>query len=513
LTPPPIAQLTTTQDQQAAIAAITTLAQAPTPEALLITADRGRGKSAALGLAARALSNLPLRLTGPSRAAVERVIAHAGPAAPEFIAPEQVMPEPGLLMIDEAAALPLGLLAQRVRDNPRCVLTGTVHGYEGSGHGLTLRLAQKLEETGCRLQRMHLTEPIRWPLNDPLEALTDRVLLLSAAPQPISAPMPSAGVVIESITAETLARAETDLHDAFGLLVAGHYQTRPRDCRQLLDDPAMRIVVARADRQIIGIAAARPEGGLDAELTAAIYRGTRRPAGHLIAQSLTFHAGLPHAAMLPGLRIQRIAVHPDWQRRGVGQALVDRLATAAGEAGGHWLGASFAASPALIDFWRSSRLEVARVGNRRDPRSASHAVIMLRGLSAAGAHLLTQARQRVAVHLPDQCRHALADLPSPLIERLFTDLPAHPPTQSIDQADLSAFAYHHRSLLDSYGALARRAQDADNGRSPSDDALLATAIRAPQDSAALASAAGMTGRREALARLRAIAQQLLETDP
>ncbi|MDR9413015.1 MAG: GNAT family N-acetyltransferase [Spiribacter sp.] len=513
LPPPSTAQPVTTHDQQTAIAAITALAEAPLPATLLITADRGRGKSAALGLAAQALCDPRVRLTGPSRAAVERVIAHAGSAAPRFTAPERVTADDGLLMVDEAAALPLGLLAQRVRENPRCVLTGTVHGYEGSGHGLTLRLARILEDAGCPLQRLHLTEPIRWPLNDPLEALTDRILLLSAEPQPTDSRTARATVTVEPMAAEALAGNETDLHDAFGLLVAGHYQTRPRDCRQLLDDPAMQIIIARAGRQIIGIAAARPEGGLDAALAEAVYLGKRRPAGHLIAQSLTFHAGIREAARQSGLRIQRIAVHPDWQRQRVGQALVDALANTASESGCDWLGTSFAASPALIDFWRACRLDVARVGNRRDPRSASHAVIMLRALSAAGTSLMTQARQRVAVHLPDQRQHALCDLPTPLVERLSRHLPPHPPTESVDQADLRAFAYGHRALLDSHGALARRAQGVDNGRSPLDDALLATAIRAPQDSAALASAAGVTGRREALARLRCIAQQLLESDP
>lgn len=519
LTPPIHAALETppedcvpTADQQAVIDAIATLARASAPGVLFITADRGRGKSAALGLATRLLPNVPVRLTGPSRAAVARVRAHAGvAAAPSFLAPEAVSPDPSLLLIDEAAALPLGRLARLVADNPRCVLTGTVHGYEGSGRGLILRLARTLRATARAVQQQHLSEPVRWPADDPLEQLTDRILLLSAEPARSDSAPTQASVTLESVEPAALARHEADLRAAFGLLVAGHYQTRPRDLRQILDDPALQLILARAGQQIVGIAAARAEGGLDPDLTRAIHTGTRRPAGHLIAQSLTFHAGVECAATQRGLRVQRIAVHPDWQRRGIGQKLVNRLTQTTRDGGLDWLGTSFGGTAELVDFWRACGLEPVRVGNRRDPRSASHAVIMLRALSPAGTALMSMARQRLAVHLPNQLTHALADLPTALVERLSADLPT-PPTEAIDQADLAAFAHGYRSLLDTHGALARRARGVDNGWDPSDWALLDTAIRAPLDTAALTATAGASGHREALKRLRRVAQQLLESD-
>ena len=505
------ATATPNAEQKKVIAAIQALARSPRPAPLLVTADRGRGKSAALGMAMAALKGQALRLTAPSRRAAATALAHAGAAAAPFLPPESVAASDDLLLIDEAAALPLGLVVRLVRDNPRCVLTGTVHGYEGSGHGLTLRLAQALRADGRPLHRLRLTRPVRWSSHDPLESFIDRLLLLRAEPVTTLAP-DAPPCRIQREPPARLARHETDLEATFGLLVGGHYQTRPRDLRQLLDDPAMHIWTAREADRVIGVLAAREEGGLKPALSKAIHRGRRRPAGHLIAQSLTFHAGIAQAATYRGLRIQRLAVHPARRRRGIGQRLVAAARAHAWHAGLDWLGTSFAGTPALLDFWHRCQLQVVRAGNRLDPRSAGHAVIMLEALNPSGEHLLAEARTRLAVHLPDQLTQALRDTSSALQQRLVHALPVPDAASvaAIDRADLHAFAYGHRALLDSHGALARSAAALDNGRSTRERALLKRAIQHPMDSAGLVAAAGVDGRRAALEMLRDIAQQLPE---
>ena len=496
---------TPTADQQRAMRAVTRLAGRADGGTVLITADRGRGKSAALGLALRALPDgRDARLTAPSRAAAATALSRAGDAAPRFVAPEDITPADSLLLIDEAAALPLPLIIREVRRNPRCVLTGTVHGYEGSGRGLILRLAEALSDRP--LEHLALHEPVRWAANDPLEALIDRVLLLSAEPR---APAPAGPVTVMPIDAADLAADEADLRDAFGLLVASHYQTRPRDLRQLLDDPAIRLSVARRQGRIIGILAARLEGGMDADLCHDIHHGRRRPAGHLIAQSLTFHAGVATAAGLRGRRIQRIAVHGDCRRQGIGQRLVAAARADARAAGDDWLGTSFGITPGLMDFWMACGMQPVRVGNHRDARSGTVSGILLEGLSAAGSRLCEAARQRLAVHLPDQLNHRLRDLSAPLRERLRTEPPDEHRRQAIDREDLHAFARGHRPLLDTHAALTRWAASNPTaaGHAPRDRALLTAAIETPEDTAALARAGGVSGRRAALARLRQLIAQ------
>ena len=494
-----------TTDQRRIIRAITTLAERPGGGTLLVTADRGRGKSAALGMALQALEpHRPARLTAPSRAAAATAISRAGDAAPRFIAPEDVTPDDSLLLIDEAAALPLPLIVRQVNDNPRCVLTGTVHGYEGSGRGLILRLAEALSQRPLEHLIMH--QPVRWAADDPLEALIDRLLLLSAEPD---GPAPAGPVTVTAISAADLAADESDLRDAFGLLVAGHYQTRPRDLRQLLDDPAIRLYTARNQGRIVGILAARIEGGLDADLCHEIHRGRRRPAGHLIAQSLTFHAGVAGAARHHGRRIQRIAVRGDCRRQGIGRRLIAAARQDAQVAGEDWLGTSFGMTAGLLDFWMACGLTPVRVGNHQDARSGTFSVILLQGLNAVGRQLCREAGLRLAVHLPDQLNHSLRDLSSELRKRLWRDPPDESARRRIDTADLRAFALGHRPLLDTHGALCRWAASSAAGavRSAHDRALLTAAVETPQQAGALARAGGVAGRRAAIARLRQLIAQ------
>lgn len=499
-----------TGEQAAAVAAILAVAVTASPAPLLMTADRGRGKSAALGIAARRLTARGQRVTvtAPAFRAAATVFRHAGRRAAAFQAPEAEPPAEGLLLIDEAAALPLPRLRALLAQQPRAVLATTVHGYEGSGHGVALRLGRELQAQYPGARAHHLTAPVRWADGDPLEALVSEALLLDAEPA-AEPPEGAAAPALEAVTGAALAAREPDLRAAFGLLVAGHYQTRPRDLRLLLDDPEMRLWLAREHGRVTGVLAARPEGGFAPGLAREIWLGRRRPRGHLLAQSLACHAGVRDAARRRGLRILRVAVHPGRRRHGVGRALLRVAADHARGQGLDWLGASFGATPGLLDFWTAAGLEPVRVGNRRDAASGAHAVMVLSPLSPAGERLFTAARQRLARHFPDQRRHALAGMTSALARRITDRLPPAAPALT-DPDDLAAFAHGRRSLLDSHAALAAAAPGWRAGLVPADAALLDAALERPTDPARAAAASGLPGQRTALRRLRALVAERLD---
>lgn len=398
--------------------------------ALVLTADRGRGKSAALGLAAGQLISLGNRvlLTAPARVAADSVFKHAE-LAPHFYAPDdllQRLPAADVLMVDEAAAIPLNLLLKLVKAYPRVVFATTLHGYEGSGRGFVLRFQQALSELIPDWQSLRLEQPIRWLQNDPVEALIDCLLLLDAEAEAIQFD-PKLPMQYRQLEQEALSENEDLLQQVFGLLVTAHYQTRPSDLQQILDAPNLSIHVLQQEQQILAVALLSREGGFDAELSRAIYVGKRRPQGHLVPQTLTFHAQVAGAAELVCERIMRIAVHPSLQGQGLGCKLVQHLVDYASLQAADYLAVSYALSPELLRFWQQSGFVLARVGYRKDTASASRSAVQIRALNTAGKMLV----ERILMHSPvdpacisrDEHNHAESNsIPRKDCEVVITDI-------------------------------------------------------------------------------------------
>lgn len=71
-----------------------------------------------------------------------------------------------LLIIDEAAALPLPLVRKLIGEYS-VLLSSTKHGYEGTGRALSLKLLRNLSYRN--LQKLKMSEPIRYARDDPIE--------------------------------------------------------------------------------------------------------------------------------------------------------------------------------------------------------------------------------------------------------------------------------------------------------------------------------------------------------
>ena len=344
---------------------------------LILLADRGRGKSAALGLAASRLieQGKTVLLTAPAKAAVAQVYKHAT-VAPRFIAPDelvQTLPPADVLLVDEAAALPVPLLLKLAAYYRLVVFATTLHGYEGSGRGFSLRFQTELAKQST-FKLMRLSQPMRWAANDPLEAFINQACLLATDSPDISA-LDALQPTYCQLSRNELVQDEALLQQVFALLVNAHYQTRPSDLRQLLDAPNITLHVLSQQNVLLAVLVLSREGSLEPELSEQIYHGKRRPHGHPIPQSLTFHARLQGAAELSCERIMRIAVLPSLQNKGLGQILLKHVIHYANQQLTDYMGVSYAMSSALIRFWENVGFQLARIGHRLDTASGSRSAM------------------------------------------------------------------------------------------------------------------------------------------
>ncbi|KAJ6740712.1 RNA CYTIDINE ACETYLTRANSFERASE 2 [Salix purpurea] len=166
-----------------------------------------------------------------------------------------------LLVIDEAAAIPLPVVRSLL--GPYLVfLSSTVNGYEGTGRSLSLKLLQQLEEqsqissknlegslSGRLFRKIELSESIRYASHDPIESWLNSLLCLdvvSSIPSISRLPLPSE-CDLYYVNRDTLFSYHKDselfLQRMMALYVASHYKNSPNDLQLMADAPAHHLFV------------------------------------------------------------------------------------------------------------------------------------------------------------------------------------------------------------------------------------------------------------------------------
>ncbi|TDO07648.1 MULTISPECIES: tRNA(Met) cytidine acetyltransferase TmcA [Halomonas] len=524
-----------TRDQAEAVARLTRLRRR---RPLVLTADRGRGKTAALGIAcARLLAagETDILVTAPRPSAVAGLFERLAALCPKgqrhdnaFVAPGgrvRFLPPdaltqlaergevggPGrLLLVDEAAAIPAPLLGRWLDAFPRIAFATTLHGYEGSGRGFALRFRERLARQTPDWRECHLAEPVRWAAGDPLEALIARLLLLDAEP----AVCPQAGQVpvLRRLDREALAHDEPRLRALFGLLVQAHYRTTPADLRRLLDGPTITLSVLEAGRVVHGVVVSGDEGGFPAGLAEQVARGERRPRGHLLAQSLAAHAGEREALTACLRRILRIAVPAERRRHGMGRRLLEGEIRRAHCDGIDLLGVSFGAEPGLQAFWQAAGFRAVRLGLTRETATGEHALMVVRPIGPAGAGLTERLQARFQRQLPGLLAFELAELAPAVVVALLAEGPAAP-LDDTDRRDLDDLAFGHREpalVRPAIQALVRCHAARLAGRQDEALALLAAWAFQGRATTWLAAQLGVSGKRGVQAWLRQLVARLLD---
>lgn len=415
----------------------------------IISAKRGRGKSALAGLLAKELheaGNPIMSLTAPNKSAVKILQDFAGDAL-HFIAPDdlirQIKTNPARfaenwLFIDEAAMLPLPLLFQLISTFKHIVITTTVHSYEGTGRGFLLKF---LTTTRRTFQHFQLTCPMRWREDDKLEPFIDELLLLECEDNLVQPDFsPQTAVRIRQVFQSEIVNR---IRDFYGLLTLAHYRTSPSDLRRLFDAPKQRFWLAETDLALLGGVWLVEEGLSDERLIRDICTGLRRPKGNLAAQKLAHQQNDPAFLMLNSLRISRIAIQPNWQRHGLGRQLVNYLLR---NSTADFVSVSFGYTSGLARFWQKCGFTLVHLGERREASSGCYSAIALKGVSVGGRELVQRAETDFKRNF------SLGFHP---LREIF-DFPPYWQYVSQDEAHLKNFAENHRTLAATVPAIRRK---------------------------------------------------------
>lgn len=271
------------------------------PTTVSLTASRGRGKSASLGLATAlavflSYSNIYITSPGPENLktffdflflglkvlnyelnkhytvkesflsstqdysskikVVNRVdfLDKSHKRSIQYIEPLEFgkLSQVDLLVIDEAAAIPLPVV-KKLQGQYLVFLASTINGYEGTGRSLSLKLLQELRlnqiQKDCKKDSKHvlheltLNEPIRYKLNDPIENWLTKILCLDSTNVQVLNHFPKPEMCnLYYVNRDTLfsyhGASEEFLQNLISLYISSHYKNSPNDLQMIADAPS-----------------------------------------------------------------------------------------------------------------------------------------------------------------------------------------------------------------------------------------------------------------------------------
>ncbi|WP_435079346.1 tRNA(Met) cytidine acetyltransferase TmcA [Halococcus sp. AFM35] len=509
-----------THDQTTAVHAFESLRESGT--ALVVEADRGRGKSSAAGLAAGALAaeGKNVLVTAPAYRSAAPVFERArelldgldaladtdrdeqprrldsvGDGRICFMEPAAAVeraPTADVVIVDEAAALPVGRLSEFL-DAPAVAFVTTVHGYEGAGRGFSVRFRDHLADSDFTVAEQRLDDPIRYAAGDPIEVWVFRALLLDARPPiaPLVGDAMPESVTYRRFDAAELLADEHRLREAFGLLVAAHYRTEPNDLARLLDAPNVSVHALLHEGHVVSVALLAREGNLSEDLRRKVYEGSRIK-GNLLPDVLTSQLRDEDAGVSTGQRVLRIATHPAARSRGLGSRLLDEIRA---NATVDWLGVGYGATPELVRFWDRNGFSTVYLATTRNERSGEHSALMLAPLSPAGEALHDRHARRFVDRTGATLSDSLANLAPDVVRAALAATDAIPEIDFTDHEwRVAASAAHGPGLAEIhphvFRALALRhlTDSASSGLSAREERLLVMVVSQARPTEAVADA-------------------------
>jgi len=421
-----------TQEQLTAAKQIIQVVKGHRNRPLVLTADRGRGKSSALAIACAELlrntqAKINIAVTATHRKSLDvffyqlavclsnEINTHSVKGnqfdhkngSVKFIAVDELVKQKfafSLVIVDEAASISLQYLNDLLIKYNRLVFASTVHGYEGAGRSFTLKFKKNISVNYPECKTLNMQQPIRWSEDDPLESFIYDLCLLNAEvpqfsqniPQDTQGPqsvinntLEQSSIVFEQVNTKALMLNEELLQQVFAVLVTAHYQTSPNDLQLLLDNNNITLVTLSISQQIVGVALLLKEGLTASDtciedksnIVNLLQTNKRRLKDQFIPQSLLTHCGEESSFDYSYLRVMRIAIVPELQGKGLGTLFLSRIEEYAQQHAIDFVGSSFGMNKELLCFWQQQNYTMARVGFTKDKASGEHSALLLKAVN------------------------------------------------------------------------------------------------------------------------------------
>lgn len=390
-------------------------------KAVVITADRGRGKTAVLGIVTPALVSRLERIlkravrvlvVAPNPQAVQTyfrflmkamkkqgmkdffvkrseedliTVLNSKYARVEYVIPRRAIEErdfADIIIVDEAAGIEAPVLLQITANARHMIFSTTVHGYEGTGRSFNVRFLKKLEsDETIEVEKIHMSEPIRYGSGDPIEAWLYNVLLLNAQPAELEESdfekIRARDFEFRMIEKDELMKNDKMLREFFGIYVLAHYRNRPSDLAILLDTPNHFPFAVFVNGKIVCSLHVAIEGGLGDDVIEKIRHGYK-PKGQIIPDLALKHFWNYEFAKMRGVRIVRIATHPNAMDLGIGSFALEKIVEWASQNSLDWVGSGFGISDELINFWIKNGFIPVHITPQRNEVSGEYTAIVLR---------------------------------------------------------------------------------------------------------------------------------------
>ncbi|MFX1285196.1 MAG: GNAT family N-acetyltransferase [Promethearchaeota archaeon] len=398
----------------------------------ILVANRGRGKSASIGLSiSQVLSKQRMHsykvvISSPHLTNVqtlfeflskgltsEEVIFHelkqdswvsgiktSSGAKITYLWPSEISKNlrTDLFVVDEAAAIPVEILKEIIKVKAKKIFVSTIHGYEGAGRGFQHKFLPYLrKQKGIQYSEFSLHQPIRYLSGDSIEKLLNNTFLLNVELDPSemdykTLDRESFGLkVYKNIEYLFSEQGLPYLKQLFSLLIYAHYRNQPNDLLVLADSGKHFLTgVYGKDRQQNKLLLVSSQLAKEGEMTEKEI--SKVASGKFIKGNLISTIAIRHFskefAKLCGLRIVRIAAHPSLMNKGFGRLTIELQQNIFSSY--DWIGVSYGATVKLMKFWRKFGFKSVHIRPIKTPETGEWNIVVIHPLSPPAATIINQ---------------------------------------------------------------------------------------------------------------------------